>query len=389
MRDSLRAETAKLERSWMRHDSDMLRHYLVSGVEDPRINAQSILSRHFLLQASGGDRLAGAHGSGASLRRSHELAAQSPAHASETEELAAVLHALRRSADNAEGIEIPRFILQSFASLPVEACGLHGPQLHRDLPRTLHADFRQTAGRPGLAQHVSRVMEYSRSSGIWHPQKSLPSSPPPPDSDRACLRFRERLSVPRCLRFDAGVGLYRDGPLREECSQCARTCFPACHFACGNAFALPFPDKSFDFCFVHDLFEHLSLEGMEQAVAEVCRVARAGICVGFFNMHEIAEHRVVPDEDYYWNDLSLVRTRESFAQLGFTGQAIHVGTFLRDRTGCAETHNPNAYTFYLRARRGRLNRGFRLSSKPWGISTASDTSESPCARLPSRRRFLL
>ena len=57
MRDSLKAESSKLERSWMRHDSDKLRHYLVSGVEDPRINAQSILSRHFLLQASGGEGL--------------------------------------------------------------------------------------------------------------------------------------------------------------------------------------------------------------------------------------------------------------------------------------------------------------------------------------------
>jgi len=173
------------------------------------------------------------------------------------------------------------------------------------------------------------------------------SSPRPTVVEPACgsandYRFIDAYGLTRLLDY-TGMDLCEKNVLN------ARELFPGAHFACGNAFALPFPDRSFDLCFVHDLFEHLSLEGMEQAVAEVCRVTRAGICVGFFNMHEIAEHRVVPDEDYYWNDLSLVRTRESFVQLGFTGQAIHVGTYLRDRTGCAETHNPNAYTFYLRA----------------------------------------
>jgi len=45
----LQLETEKLTRSWTRHDRSMLRDYLVSGVEDPRINLQSIFSRHFLL----------------------------------------------------------------------------------------------------------------------------------------------------------------------------------------------------------------------------------------------------------------------------------------------------------------------------------------------------
>ncbi len=347
MRESLKAETAKLERSWMRHDSDKLRHYLVAGVEDPRINAQSILSRHFLIQASCGAALQELmdqeHRFGVVMNWLLNLLRTS----SETEELDAVIYALRRRADNAEGIHIPRFILQSFASLPVVACGLKVPnyiqiflenstlvagKLQGD-PASL--DTLQGLWNTVLDRHLASK-EFDANSPL-HPMVIEPACGSAND-----YRFLEAYGLTRVLAY-TGVDLCEKNVLN------ARELFPGVHFACGNAFALPFPDKSFDFCFVHDLFEHLSLEGMEQAIAEVCRVSRAGICAGFFNMHETAEHRVVPDEDYYWNDLSLVRTRESFAQLGFTGQAMHIGTFLRDCTGCAETHNPNAYTFCLGA----------------------------------------
>jgi hypothetical protein len=86
---------------------------------------------------------------------------------------------------------------------------------------------------------------------------------------------------------------------------------------------------------------------MEVAVREICRVTRLGICIGFFNMDEIPEHRKQPVEEYHWNKLSMARTKELFARFGFTAQVRHVGTFLQQRIGCAHAHNPNAYTFIL------------------------------------------
>ena len=58
IRLSLQAESDKLARSWMQHDAGMLRDYLVGGVEDPRLNVQSVLSRHFLTHALTGERFA-------------------------------------------------------------------------------------------------------------------------------------------------------------------------------------------------------------------------------------------------------------------------------------------------------------------------------------------
>ena len=43
----------------MQHDAAMLRDYLVAGVEDPRINLQSVLSRHFLTYTLTGERFSG------------------------------------------------------------------------------------------------------------------------------------------------------------------------------------------------------------------------------------------------------------------------------------------------------------------------------------------
>jgi SAM-dependent methyltransferase len=128
----------------------------------------------------------------------------------------------------------------------------------------------------------------------------------------------------------------------------ARALFPGVSFAVGNVFEIAAPDKAFDLCFVHDLFEHLSLEGMQAAVREVCQVTRQGLCIGFFSMDEIRDHQVRPVEEYHWNRLSMARMRGLFADWGFAAQVVHIGAFLRQQIGCEQTHNPNAYTFLLR-----------------------------------------
>jgi ubiquinone/menaquinone biosynthesis C-methylase UbiE len=127
----------------------------------------------------------------------------------------------------------------------------------------------------------------------------------------------------------------------------ARAMFPEIRFEVGNALEIAAPDKAFDFCFVHDLFEHLSLDAMEVAAREHCRVTARGICIGFFNMDERRDHVVRPVDEYHWNTLSMSKMQSLFSSFGFAGQAVHIGTFLRSHLGCENTHNPNAYSFFL------------------------------------------
>jgi len=381
----LQQESEKLARSWLRHDPALLRDYLVAGVQDPRLNLQSILSRHFLLRALAAERwrplMDEEYRFATAMNGLFKLATQ----AGDGDELAEVLHALKQGGDNAEGLELPRFIVRTFARLPTTASGLsvpnyiesflsgtqfldrlakpHQPSLDtfRNLWRAaLAAQFpfhEPPAGRAGLPPAtggsragVSPAIRASRPSNQAAPG-TCPTSP--------AAGRRRPISVlePACgsandYRFLEAYGIaplvdYYGFDLCPRNIENARALFPGVRFDTGNVFAIAAPDKSFDLCFVHDLFEHLSLAGMETAVKEICRVTRQGICAGFFNMDEVPAHQVRPLRDYHWNTLSMARLKELFAVCGFTAQVLHIGTFVRRQTGCDQTHNPNAYTFLL------------------------------------------
>jgi SAM-dependent methyltransferase len=370
----LEQESEKLARSWLRHDPALLRDYLVAGVQDPRLNLQSILSRHFLLRALG------AEGWRALMDEEYRFAAamngllKLATQAGDGEELAEVLHALKQGGDNAEGLELPRFIVRTFARLPTTASGLTIPNyIESFLAGTQFLDRLAKPDQPSLdtfrnlwraalaAQFPSQEPPASGAGVPPAPGASRPRNQGAPDTCPASLAAGRRRPIsvlePACgsandYRFLAAYGLaplvdYYGFDLCARNIENARALFPGVRFDTGNVFAIAAADKSFDLCIVHDLFEHLSLAGLETAVKEICRVTRQGICAGFFNMDEIPAHQVRPLRDYHWNTLSMARLKELFANSGFTAQVLHIGTFLRRQTGCDQTQNPNAYTFLL------------------------------------------
>src|SRR5947209_14762449 len=124
MNESLKAETEKLGRARMQHDSAWLKDYLVAGVEDPRLNLQSILARHFLVREFAGERFAALMGHEYRFAAALSWLMKLPAQAVTAEDFEAILHGLRRGADNAEGLEIPRYVLRIFQALPAESLGV-------------------------------------------------------------------------------------------------------------------------------------------------------------------------------------------------------------------------------------------------------------------------
>jgi len=340
MNEALRAEAEKLERSWSRHDAETLRTYLVADVEDPRINVQSLLTRHFLIFA-----LTGRH---------HELAEQELRFAAclnwvlqfakanpAAEALEGVLFALQRGADNAEGVELPYVLRQAFRSLPTTVEGVSVPNYVRCvLEATTFA-----SGRPSLpATALEAFLTQWRTLLTADPTGSCRVLEP------ACGSANDY----RCLQA-CGLADRLDYTGFDLCAknvQNARALFPGARFEVGNAMEIAAADRTYDYTYVHDLFEHLSLEGMAATAKELCRVTRRGLCLHFFNMDELDEHVVRPVEEYHWNTLSLARVVELFAAEGFTGRAFHVGTFLRRRVGFEQTHNPRAYTLILGASGG-------------------------------------
>jgi SAM-dependent methyltransferase len=337
----------------MQHDPAWLRDYLVTGVEDPRINVQSIFSRHFLTRFVAGSScnalMDHEYRFAAAMNWLGELGRRGGA-AGESE---VVLHAIRQGSDNAEGLEIPWFLVETFGQLPTTADGLVVPNYIEQF-----LSISQEKTTPRIQEHTFDTFRELWCAAFSH-------MPNPAQGDIAQTQFSgcgaQTMSVlePACgsandYRFFHSFGLahrldYCGFDLCASNIQNARALFPNIQFQVGNAFEIDAPDKAFDLCVVHDLFEHLSLEGMQAAINEVCRVTRVGICVGFFQMEEIRDHIVRPLNDYHCNLLSMARTRELFAARGFKAQVIHIGTFLREQLGCELTHNPNAYTFMLRA----------------------------------------
>jgi SAM-dependent methyltransferase len=327
----------------MKHEESWLRGYLIAGVEDPRLNLQSILSRHFLVRALFGARFDGLMTEEIRFAGVMDwlLGVINPA--SEPEGSEAVLHALKRGADNAEGLPVPSFVLQAYAAFS-------SPSNALAIPNYIESFLLGGADLRG-PQAGSRRISLETFQTLWADVLG--------DLVRGSLLGIPRLSVlePACgsandYRFLKIYGLaqfldYFGFDLCSKNIENAKVLCPDARFEIGNVFEIPTSDASFDLCMIHDLFEHLSLEGLHAAVNEVCRITRQGLCIGFFQMDEIAEHVVRPVDEYHWNLLSARRMKELFRNHGFTVQVLHIGTFLNEQIGCPQVHNPDAYTFFL------------------------------------------
>ena len=329
MEERFKLETERLTKSWMRHGRDTLRNYLVQDVQDPRINIQSILTRHFLIERLFGRNF--------EVLMEQELRfslvinwllglLKRPVRAGQ---LQAALRALLAGEELAEGLQIPSYVSETFAALalPNYICDLLNwapvETTNAPIPQYLMSTF-QVVWREVL------VDEQRKSISVLEPACGSAND----------YRFLEAFGIARLLD-------YTGFDLCERNIHNARQMFPVVRFKVGNAIEIEAEDGAFDYSFVHDLFEHLSVEAMETVAAEVCRVTRKGICVGFFNMYDGDEHIVRAVDDYHWNTLSMAKTRAVFERHGSAVEATHIDTFLRSEFGCSDTHSKNAYTFLI------------------------------------------
>lgn len=329
MKENLKQETQCLKKSWMKHDRKILRDYLVQDVEDQRINMQSILTRHFLIRQLFGERFEDLmeHELRFSLVMNWVLRLlKKPICFSQ---LQAILDTLLRGKNNAEGVEIPSYITETFTSLalPNYICDvLNGWPVETSdgsIPAYLLSTF-QVIWREVLA------CEHSKCISVLEPACGSAND----------FRFIDAFGIGHFLN-------YTGFDLCEKNIHNAKQMFPKICFEVGNVLEIDVRDKSFDYCFVHDLFEHLSIEAMEVAIGQICRVTRRGICAGFFNMYKGDRHIVKAVGSYHWNTLSVTETKAIFEQHEFSVDVIHIDTFLRSKFNFPDTHNKGAYTFII------------------------------------------
>jgi SAM-dependent methyltransferase len=322
-------ETARLTKSWIQYDVNTLRDYLVQDVEDPRINVQSILTRHFLIRNLFGEQFDDLmeHELRFSLVMNWMLRLlKSPIHAWQ---LQAVLDALLAGEEEAEGLKIPSYISETFAALampnyicdllnwsPVETTGV-------PVPRYLLSTFQRIWHEVLAGEHAQRISVLEPACGSAND-----------------FRFIDAFGIGRLLD-------YTGFDLCEKNIRNAGRMFPEARFHVDNVLEINAGDKTFDYCFVHDLFEHLSIRAMEEAIRQICRVTRRGIGAGFFDMYKGDRHVVNVVGDYHWNKLSVTETKAVFERYDFAVDVIHIDTFLRSKFDDPDTHNNGAYTFII------------------------------------------
>jgi SAM-dependent methyltransferase len=280
VKESLLTETANLKIAWRSKTRERLRTYLVEGIQDPRTNIQSILTRHFLLGQIFSDRFS--HIKASELRHAARLNSARVAGRSSTDTEKDAFQKRWRSA----------LASSSAGSTSVLECG------------------------------CGSANDY---------------------------RFWDAYGIARFLD-------YKGFDLSEDNIANAREMFPDVNFECGNIFDIRERDESFDYVVVFDLFEHLSLEGVEIAVGEACRVARRGLVLNLFNVSDIAQHvsNPVPERNYHWNTLSLRQLTESFAAHVRKVEAVNIHRLLWRKYGSEGLYdsflmdvNQNLVTFYL------------------------------------------
>lgn len=328
MNDDARKESERLAFAWQRHSASFLDHYLTADVEDPRINAQSILMRALLVDSL----FPGQHSAlidqefafGLSLTWiiQQRKAGVERSDLAEHLELGANLPAFVRElqAYLNEQDELPDYLWEAL-SLPLEGDSL--------LPERPFQTFRDL-WREALAD-------------------AEPAIPSPSVLELACGSAND-------FRVWAEHGLanfvsYSGMDIAPKNIENARRRFPEIDFRVGNAMSIALPDDSVPFVLAQDLFEHLSLLAMEQSLAEIARVCSGEAWLGFFNLADIPDHQARPTEYYHWNMLSLPRIIGSMEALGGEIEVISIPLMMGEKFGYWEYYNKEAITLVVRFRK--------------------------------------
>jgi SAM-dependent methyltransferase len=154
-------------------------------------------------------------------------------------------------------------------------------------------------------------------------------------------RFLERFGFARFLGYH-GIDI------AARNVENARRRHPGVSFERGNAYATGLAEGAFDFVFVHDLYEHLSVAAMERALAETLRVTRRQAWLHFFNLADVADHEVRPVETYHWNLLSLGRVCQCLRDAGASAvEVLPVPSFLEAKFGSEAYFNREAVTLVV------------------------------------------
>ena len=280
-----------LGRMWSNKSSTILDTYLVSGYQNPRINIQSILVRHFLIRRLFGD------------------------------EFEQVMDEELRFA-----IELNETLRLGALELGVPMGAFIDPAKYANVKRVdALIEGRDTA----FAERWAKLL----GDRTAEPLSVLEFACGSANDYRAFVEY--------------GLGsflTYRGVDLTAKNISNARRRFPGVAFEVGDVVSLQYADGAFDCVIASDLFEHLAVDDMERALDSAGRLARRAVCLSFFNTADSPDHVVRPRASYFWNTLSRPRVEELVRRRFPSVIATPISSWLAERYGYRHTYNPKAWT---------------------------------------------
>jgi len=320
-------EEFNLKSSWDCYPADFLDRYLVSGVEDPRLNGQSILTRALLIDAL--------HPGCFDALITEELRFGAV--------LTWIVRQLEKGAtrqqfldaiESADSARVPDFILKTYAWLQEATCPIPDyltaalSHLDADLPRRCLSD---------LALDTFMT--------IWSEQLSHAPSATISVLEVACGSANDHRFFDRCglVPFLSYTGI----DIATKNIANAKRRYPNADFRVQSILTSDLPDSSYDYVFCHDLLEHLSLGAMERALAEMLRIARKDVVLHFFNAKGTGDHEIVPVRRYYRNRLSLEKVIAFFQHRGARVTCLEMAQWFQEKIGFPGYHNPNAFSIIV------------------------------------------
>ena len=286
-----RARRFLIERAWAYLPPEALDAYLVSGHQNPRINVQSILVRHFLTR-----RLFG----------------------TEFDDL--------MDDEIQFAIELNETIRLRAIELDVKMGSFADP-VKRDAVRRVDQAIEGRDGEFMVRWESALAGRQTASISVL---------------EFACgsandYRAFAKSGIARFLD-------YRGVDLTTKNITNARARFPGVDFEVGDVTRLAYPDASVDYVIASDIFEHLPPDGLSRALGEAMRLARRGVVLTFFKMSDIPDHVVRPKGVYYTNMLSRARVVAQLQDRFPVVHATRIAGWLAAEYGYPHSYNRHAWT---------------------------------------------
>ena len=320
-------ENRDLAWSWDRYSSADLDSCWVSGVEDPRINCQSILTRALI----------------ADTLWPGEFTALIDAELRFGTVLTWLLRALERGRGryeildgltDADDLSIPDVVRETFHWLQADDCPVQ--------------------------DYISAVLDEPGpdASALLACESGLHTF---------CTQWREVLQGRRAdtIRLiEVGCGSANDFRFIHHCGLAsftqymgidvstkaitnARRRFPDTDFRVMSILDSGLPDDSCDCLFAHDLLEHLSPQALERALTEAMRITQHELWLHLFNAGGQDEHIVRRVDRYHWNLLSVGRLSDVFERMGASVTVVSIPGMLARKFQLDTYHNPEATTMIV------------------------------------------